>query len=503
MKDKINMKKLNVFFLILVIAGFAFGQLQPDRVEEFLRRDFHEEVKTADFVSPEVVKKHSQMIDIEVKHGTNLEIKIFEVSGNKLKLPLGHAILDVNTYVQQRLGVYAYTAIKNGMVDVKVFSGTEDSFFKNLDVDYPKLKAITKIPSLYEEWGIAKYLVKQDGVKPILIFKIPTSYRYAQHYATMIRSINNKIEPVVDYDQKSESRERYDMIQGATRLTDQLGKDYSIISFGYSGTWINALNSDPEKDASGNATKWKSSSKEFSNEADVQNQPKWKFMSKKSAEDSASGIGVEVMTLENTQSKKNLKVLLLSSKKTVWGELATMMISAFLHKKVESVVFMGSAGAVSNKNSVYDLSVPERFVDKEGRVDIENVLHKFPTKEKNGIKINFESTHGNTFSPIEQNKPYLIAINNLGIDTIDVEQSLLGRQILDFNKKNKSNVKFGAINLITDKPFSLLQSQHSEHDLDRIDKTKKSHARMAAVEFLLSGLASPDIYKTSCSFLFD
>jgi hypothetical protein len=356
-----------------------------------------------------------------------------------------------------------------------VFSGTDDSFLKKIDVQYPQLKALTKLPSLYEEWGITKYLVQQTDAKPILIIKIPTSYRYAQHYATMIRSITNSTASIVEYDKNSEVRERYSMTQGAFRITDKLGLDYSIVSFGYSSTWINA----------------------------VENSEEWKYISQASAEDEKSGLHAEVVTLEHKQSKKNKKILLISSKKTVWGELTTMMIGSFLHKKVESVIFMGSAGAVSDKNSIYDLSVPKRFIDKEGYIAVENILNSVKTSSINKININFESTHGNTFSPIEQNKSYLTAINELGLDTIDVEQSLLAREIYTFNIKNKTNVKFGAINLITDKPFSLLQEQHSDHDLDRIDMSKKKQARSEAVKFLLGGLASPDIYRTSCSFLFN
>ncbi len=469
------MNKLKFIFSILLIAGTVSAQLVSHSAEDFLKLDFNEELKTADFIRPELIKKYGESSQLDVEHGINLEINTVSVAGNDLKLHSGHAILDINKYVQQRLGHHVYSAIKSGMVDIKVFSGTDDSFFKNLDVQYPKLKTATKLPSLYEEWGIVKYLVQQADSKPVLIIKIPTSYRYAQHYATMIRSITNSKAAVVEYDQNSEIRERYSMAQGARRITDKLGLDYSIVSFGYSSTWIDA----------------------------VENSADWKYVSKTSAEDEKSGLQAEVVTLENKQSKRNKKILLISSKKTVWGELATMMIGAFLHKKVESVIFMGSAGAVSDKNSIYDLSVPKRFIDKEGYIAVENILNSVKLPSTNKVKINFESTHGNTFSPIEQNKFYLSAVNELGLDTIDVEQSLLAREISVFNIKNKTNVKFGAINLITDKPFSLLQEQHSDHDLDRIDMSKKKQARSEAVKFLLGGLASPDIYRTSCSFLFN
>lgn len=470
------------FLLIFLFAYSASAQYAPSEVEQHLIRDFAEELKTADFVSPEVIQKYSKSVTTSVQHNINLEIMVKPIKGNKLNLATGHAISDVKNYVQQRIGSYAYEAIQKGLVNVKVFSGTNESFFKNLDVQYPQLKAITKLPSLYEEWGIAKYLVQEGAGKPTLILKIPTSYRYAQHYATMIRSINDNVEPVVEYDFKSEMRERYAMTQGALRLTNKIGKDYSVISFGYSSTWIESLKDNKD----------------------------WKFISQTSAEDAQSGLNAEIINIENTKTGKIKKILLISSDKTVWGELATMMIGAFMHKKTESVIFMGSAGAVSDKNSVYDLSVPKRFLDKQGRVQVENILNKFKPslqkvtlKENSDIKINFQSTHGNTFSPIEQNRAYLAAVNDLGIDTIDVEQSLLAREITEFNVKNKTNIKFGAINLVTDKPFALLQDQHAEHDLDRIDMGKKKKARAAAVKFLLGGLASADIYRTSCAFLFD
>lgn len=467
--------EFSLIFTLFFVSLSASAQFAPGTIEDYLKRDFKQELKTADFVNQDLIKKYEVSVNHIIKHGIKLEINPVPVAGKKLNLTAGHAITGMDNYVRQRLGAYAYTAIKNGVVDVKVFSGTEDSFLKHLDLQYPELKSVTKLPSLYEEWGISKYLIQEGRLKPLLILKIPTSYRYAQHYATMIRSFTNKSEPVVDYDMKSEARERYELSQGAIRLTQKLGQDYAIISFGYSGTWIDALKQSAD----------------------------WKFVSQASAEDGRSGLNAEILILENIRSKKNQKILLISSKKTVWGELSTMMIGAFLHKHVESVIFMGSAGAVSNKNSIYDLSVPKRFLDKTGRVLVENILHKFKPSGSNEIKINFESTHGNTFSPIEQNRSYLTAINDLGIDTIDVEQSLLAREISEFNIKNKANVKFGAINLVTDKPFSLLQEHHSVHDLDRIDIIKKKRARATAVKFLLGGLASPDINRTTCAFLFD
>jgi hypothetical protein len=51
--------------------------------------------------------------------------------------------------------------------------------------------------------------------------------------------------------------------------------------------------------------------------------------------------------------------------------------------------------------------------------------------------------------------------------------------------QNNTEVQFGAINLITDKPYEILKKSTSDFDLDQIDYSRKRQARAHAVQTVL------------------
>ncbi len=463
----------NKFLTILILCFSLIGNCQTFDLNEVLIKDFQIEVQTADFATDELIIKHNSFKNIELKKIKNKYLYLNIVKGNNLEATSGHAIHDLQNYIENRIGKNLALAIRNKQVNINIFSGTEDALFQFLDLNYPKLSEVTKIPSLYEEWGIVKYLIKSNESFSTVLIHIPTSLRYAKHYATMIKQLNNNLSENVIYDKNSYLNESLAMKQGANNILKIINSNYSIVTFGYSDAWLKSL----EKTG-------------------------WIFVSKSTSIDKKTGINAELIKIQSAKSNRIKSILLLSSSRTVWGELASMMIYPFLNKNVEQVLFMGSAGAVSDKNSIYDLSIPERFLDQSGKIDVKNYLSSYQNNIISGDKIKFGATHGNTFSPIEQNTKYLKVIHNQGIDTIDVEQSLLARKISEYNKASGLNIKFSAINLITDKPYVLLQKNKSDFDLDHINRNEKNSSRAKAVEFFLETLDVNDNLKKACIVLF-
>lgn len=464
----------NILFLLLFIS-FHLSFAQTTDMTVFLSQDFDLEVKTADFVTPALIQKHSSpVVYTNLKLNSKAQPQIQSLTGSDLKLQNGHSIHNLQLYVEQRLGKFVTAAAAKKQIDLKAYAGSEVSFFQHVEGSYPDMKSVTKLPSLYEEWGITKYLVQFTDSKSALYFHIPASYKYAQHYASMIRFVTGDSKVAAYFDKNSETEQRQSFKKAAQSIQKNLGSDYQFLSFGYSYVWKQIL----------------------------QNNKTWKLNRSRSSEDAATGLQAEMLEIENLKTQQISKVLLLSSKKTVWGELVPMMMSAFFNSKVKSAIFMGSAGSTSKDLNIYDLSVPRHFVDKKGLIDIKNIFAESKMLTSN-VRINIGATHGNTYSPIEQNYNYLKSINKASIQTLDVEQSLLAREILNFNQSQKANIQFGAINVITDKPYQLLEETNHEFSLDYIDHSQKGKSRVAAVNFILNNLSSsPKRTALQCKGLF-
>lgn len=484
--------KFFVFLTATFVTTFSFGQKHVD-VYSFLKLDLADEIEQADFLdidpnqakalaaqyrqllanktnvdplletNSKIIKKANENIHIEFKNGLPIKtpIEMVAIRGSDIDSEALHAIDNLNHYVQQRLGKYATEAISNGAVDASVFSGLQSGFKEFILSQRPAAKSVVKVPSLYEEWGIEKYLVTSPKEKPMLVFKILPSLNYARHYATMLNAIRPQQKDRVFFDTTSPQKYQNYLNLAAASIQKQLAEPYDYVSFGYEKVWADVLKSNLS----------------------------WSLVETKKASDTINaGLNTNLLTLENRASRKQIKLLILSSDKTVWGELAPQMMKSFLHKDLSAVVFMGSAGAVSNKNNIYDLSVPGYFKDLKGSIRVNNIVSSSASLGIEGI--NYGASHGNTFSPIQQNKKYLTMAASEGFDSIDVEQSLIARTVRDYNIKKNSDILFGAINLITDKPINALSQNENLYSLDSINYESKQAARLKAVRLLLESISS-------------
>lgn len=470
---------MKAFFVGLSFIFFQFVSAQTNQTElELLKQDFLVEMRTADFVTEDLVKKYKEAKLISLDDYKTTEIQIEQIVGAYPNQNDKHSIQDLDHYIQQRLGDHLTQSVINNKVELRVFSGTGDAFFAFVKSKHQN-NSIVKLPSLYEEWGIEKYYI-ENATKPVVYLKIPSSKKYAQHYASMISYLTQATEIKTYFDQLSVKKEQIQFASAASRITKKIGSDYDIISFGYGYLWT----------------------KRLSNFTD------WTLENHLIARDD-SGVGAEKIVLKNKKTGQIVKVLIVQSSKTVWGELASYMVKSFLNNNVKSVLFMGSAGSVSAEKNVYDVSVPERFIDKAGFIDIKNKIYDLATANKSltsgslsSAKLNVGGTHGNTYSPIEQNSVYLKSINRLGVSTLDVEQSLLAREIYNYNTKNNTLINFGALNVVTDKPYNILSELTESYDLDRVDTKKKSEARNLAVDTVLSNLLPLTENRIMCVNLF-
>lgn len=443
-------------------------------LHRFLEQDFSVEVKTADFATSDLISR-IQMQSRKVHNitPTGKSLPILPIVGKKLDS--AHAISDLNIYVRQRLGEYAVAAVQMNQVRVYAYAGLKDSFLSYLDQTVGPKRSVLQIRSLYEDWGISKYLVTVRGSLPNLYFLIPPSLKYALHYATMIRTIAPNQGISVFLDQEAFETLKDQMKAAATSIRNQIENGYDFVVFGYRSVWADLLS------RGGN----------------------WTLKRKQTFVEPSVGLAADLVVVEHNNNRSIRRLLLITSRRTVWGELAGLMIKPFFHENLRAVVFMGSAGAVSPKNSIYDISIPKRFLDSSGEITIQNFFSAFGELSKYS-GFNFNSIHGDTFSPIEQDRSFLERLVAQEFDTIDVEQNIVARKVLNFNLKTKAAIQFGAVNLITDKPYDLLKTTTSEYGLDQIDHTKKNLARYRAVSFVLSALEalSPPLISEKCGALF-
>jgi predicted Zn-dependent protease len=76
------------------------------------------------------------------------------------------------------------------------------------------------------------------------------------------------------------------------------------------------------------------------------------------------------------------------------------------------------------------------------------------------------------------------------VTSFDVEQNLIAKAVSAFNLKTNSYDKFGAVNVITDKPKNSFFSASPMEVLTRINREKKAGSRKLAVSVALDALRS-------------
>ncbi|MEZ0393321.1 MAG: hypothetical protein ACAH59_13965 [Pseudobdellovibrionaceae bacterium] len=378
-----------------------------------------------------------------------------------------HALADIPTYAKNRIGPGTFQQMSQDRMKVFVVGGdnTQLPHYISQITKTGRYKYL-EIPSLYKAWGITKYLLpRQPGVTvPIMIWVVPPAMRYVRHYTTLFQTLNCfDCEAALD----PQAAHRYELMARANvqKVLSERAIDY--VAFGYEKAWL----------------------KEIETNSNLE------ILDRKEFSKLELGASIKVYQLKDKITKKSFTLSLFSSDQTVWGELAALHLKAFLNPNLKGVLFLGSAGSLNEKINPYDVSVPQKFLRPGLKVHIENFLDPANLDPKSTV--HRPAHHGNTFSPIEQNRKYLVSVINKDIQTIDVEQSLVAEEIQRYNTINNTKILFGAVNVITDKPYSSLTGDTSDHDLDRLDLEKKQRARETSVAIALNSILKVESKQTA------
>lgn len=379
-----------------------------------------------------------------------VEPKAVDLNQHSLKAP--------RAYVEQRLGEATVSVLARKEALAVVYGGRAVSAFTDLGVDP---ESVVRIPSFYERWGIAKFLVPSsqfaDG-KPRLVITVPPSFQYLEHYATMMKAIGIPAERVV-LDRNDQFLYRKTLIGSVERIASRIKGHVDFAVLGYYEQWMTHL---------------------------VSGRSEWTLVNASPEVSGELGLTGRTLEIRNETTNETVRLLLVKSDLTIWGQASSFIADALLSLSPRGLIFMGSSGSLVHGQELYGLSVPRQFVTKTGANSIDNFIR--PAEKGADVQVRAASKHGHTFSPIEQDRDYLLRLKKAGIETIDVEQSLIAKAVADHNRVTGANVKFGAVNLITDRPADILGERHAEHDLDRVDWERKRRAREAAVGLALKAI---------------
>lgn len=360
-----------------------------------------------------------------------------------------HALEDTKSYIEARLGAHSAQMIRDHKIIPVVVGGNVESVPTLLKV---KPTEVYKIASFYEQWGLEKYFVSgtqfPDG-KDRLVYVVPPAKEYLLHYQYMLHLLTGQDQVVVRVNQDYK-RWQNNLRSEAHQMMKTLGATDYVVT-GYYNQW---------------------SAKEIEKMGQrVVESKTYRF------EDGQIGKRLEIV---DPITQLSFSVAVLGHEKTIWGEATSAMMEGAMDHVRRGVIFMGSAGAISPELKVYDISVPIIFsTQKEA-----SPLLNFVQSAKEGLAdVHFSAIHGNTASPAEQTRDYVSRHQQAGTDTFDVEQSLLAERVWQYNQKRGAKLVFGAINLITDKPFG-----GARNDLDNIDPEKKQKARLLAVSVALKAI---------------
>ncbi len=372
-----------------------------------------------------------------------------------------HSLKNLRSYVEARLGTRASDLIAKGEVQTVVLGGAEASIESFFQVSPEQ---IHKLPSLYDQWGIRRYLVTamSSRQKPRLVYVVPPAKEYLEHYQWMIRQLSGKEALVLRSVQDFEEWKR-ELNEVTGRLAKRLGGKFDYVALGYYNQWPQVL------------------------------QNEFEILESKDASEK-SGYFARYLKVRSRESGQTMRILTLGSSKTIWGEASAHLLEGTLPFQPKGVFFLGSAGSISAKSNVYDISAPVRFRTSKGTVAIENLTQVAQAQYKmEGVIARFNAQHGNTPSPASQSVKYLENHVGQGTDTLDVEQSLVAETIADFNRLTGLKVQFGAVNVITDKPLG-----HSDFDLDQVNHEKKGLARTSAVKLALTAMSIDNAKPVIC-----
>lgn len=395
-------------------------------------------------------KTWSNLWPIKTEPATALEATSFatiQAAGQVLD-PI-HSIHDIDGYISARLGQHSARLIRDELVIPVVIGGAEGS----LQQKFPG-SSFFKIPSFYESWGITKYLVSVPGQTiPRLVYVVPPSIQYLQHYQAMLTRLTGKTQDIV-LNVSDRKKWKRALSTASADLLRRLGGSTDYVTFGYFKQWSQV--------GSQHGT--------------------LKIMSISETITSGEGVFGRKITVQDTVTGHTFETVAIGNMKTIWGEASAFMLEGAFDLTRRGVLFMGSAGGLSDKLSVYDLSIPSAFKAPD-TVPIANFVLR--AKQSAVGPVVFGTVHGNTSSPAVQTLSYISTQLQRGSETIDVEQSLVAKAVTNYNVQANRDLQFGAINIITDTPFGA-----ERNDLDRINEMKKQNSRLNAVRLALDAMQS-------------
>jgi hypothetical protein len=479
------MSRLFLSFLILMAASAQAQVPQAGKARQIYSRlltDFYEEILTMDAVTEPQEERLRAIESLKAAMGsTNPETFRFESAKTwtvawppktlipesseptqfeKIRAPHVpspkdvHSIKDLNGYLKARLGDAAMEEIRSGQVQPLVLGGDEASLKSLLQV--PETQ-VFKIPGLYESWGIKKYLVTPSGKKPVLAYLVPPAKEYLEHYQMMLTQVLGQ-EVEVFRSQKDLLKWKKELAQGVSEIGRKLGGQFDDVILGYYNQWPEIL--------------------------------KGQILEQKEVSLPQGQLG-RYFKIQNGSTI--IRLLTLGHQKTIWGEASAFLLEGALVFRPRAMIFMGSAGSISEKTQVYQISAPAQFRTKQQALEVQNIIQMVKGKVQLAVPVQFSAVHGNTSSPASQTLNYLKGHAEAGVDTLDVEQSLIADMIARYNRSHVTKILFGAVNLITDKPLG-----HASHDLDRVDHSLKAKARLAAVTIAFESLKFEKKQPTQC-----
>lgn len=501
-------KSLRSFFSILIFTAFIMQYSAIFAVETYVRTavisDLSHEINEADFIHLSQLQKVELILNLKKKpllHSEVLtlltnnlgpEFQFFKfmqqiqfsvdhkqsqtnLMSTKFDATQKHSIEDVGNYVENRIGKGSFIQLQSSPRKTIVIGGDSENILNYCKkISTPGKYLITPIPSLYSHWGIYKYEIS-DAITAVVhttVWVVPPSLQYVKHYAQLF-SFAVKSASYYMIDEESQKNYKIKLQKNAADIFKKIAKpDYLV--FGYSYLW----------------------------KEQIQNGNEWEIVAENIYDDLRLGQKYTSLTLrsKNKTTADIVRVGLITSDQTIWGELASFNIQSYFHKKLKGVFFLGSAGSTSASIDPYSVSAPREFTTTQKSLSIPNLISPDTAVNSKTVQ-HFFSNHGNTFSPIEQNKSYLHGIISQSIGTLDVEQSIIAETIQDYNLANSTKIQFGAVNVITDKPIAFLYNEVGHSHLDKTNTDKKSSARITAVQLALSALRIDQIVH-SCKKLF-
>jgi hypothetical protein len=394
-----------------------------------------------------------------------------------------HTIQDKTKYVGERIGKSILDNLLKKRIEVEVLGGSIQSFLDKYAVPGNKIR---KIPSFYSLWGIDKYFVERDSKTgpPQVVFVVPAIREYVRHYASMLKIIGSE-NPRVFLNEADRLDLRYASHEAVEKISKSFPNIADVTVLGYAYEWENILS---EKSAS---NPW--------------------IMDRVSVHAGEMGLLGRMFELSlKTDPGQKANILVLESDRTIWGESSAFIAEGVAKTGTRALIFLGSAGSIGGKSQIYDASIPARFATEEGTVPIVNWLSNAKLDETvllrsggKGVQFNFSNTHGHSNSPAEQSVGFIERGKEVGIDTLDVEQSLVANAIAKHNSDSQQKITFGAANLITDKPTNPLNRTQAEEDLDSVNPEKKAETRRAIVRLVRQMVAKYPVQRQAspCSGL--